>query len=103
MPGEVSGSVDYPALGHARREVPVQPDEHGLAGQREPGALLRAGFSFELNKAITYGFGTPTAKTDTATDNIDTVGVGKKVTGLCGGTMHFGSVDLGNPGYVTAD
>jgi hypothetical protein len=83
---------------YAKIDVKVQfrPTDTDWPASANPALFFRAGFNFKLNKAITYDFGTPDAKTYTATDNIDTVGVGKKVTAV-GGFIFKGAADS-NPG-----
>ena len=77
-------------------KVQFRPTGTDWPASANPALYFHAGFSFKLDKAITFDYGTPAAKTYTARDNIDTVGVGKKVTAV-GGFIFKGAADP-NPG-----
>jgi hypothetical protein len=72
--------------------VQFRPTGTDWPASANPALYFHAGFSFKLNKAITYDYGTPSAKTYTGLDNIDTVGLGKKVTAV-GGFLFKGGAD----------
>jgi hypothetical protein len=76
--------------------VQFRPTDTDWPAAANPALYFHAGFSFKLDKAVTFDYGTPAATTFTARDNIDTVGVGKKVTAV-GGFIFKGAADP-NPG-----
>jgi hypothetical protein len=96
-PGGAAGCIKISGFGlpanhkaHIDIKFTFNPDGTDWPTSKNPQTAFRAGFNFKLNKYYTYNYQQPSEKTYTATDNVVTVGTGKKVTAI-GGFAFIGT------------